>query len=74
MKKSGNGSKLRLHPCLVENNKRSDASIAMVGYVYIDSGSLMARKIMLNTYHAKIQKTAAADTISEASIGCHCSL
>ena len=73
MKKPGNGSKLRLQPCPAENNQRSDASIAMAGYVRINKRSRMARKIMLNTYLVKIQRTAVADTISKASIGCPCS-
>ena len=73
MQKSGNGSKLRWHPCLAENNPGSDASIATDGYVCINNRSRMARKIMLNTYRAKIQRTAVVDTISEASIECPCS-
>ena len=73
MKKSGNGSKLRLHPCLAENNKRSDASIVMAGYVFINNKFRTARKIMLNTYRAKIQRTVAEGTILVASIGSPCS-
>ncbi|TRZ47774.1 hypothetical protein D4S03_11155 [bacterium] len=73
MKESGNGAKLRSHHCPVANNPRSDASIVMVEYAYIDSRWLMVRKIMLNTYCGKIQKTAAVDTILEANIGCPCS-
>ena len=67
------GKKLRLRPCLGDSNQTLDASIAMVRYVCISSRFPMARGTTLNTYHAKIQSTAAVGTISGASIGCPCS-
>lgn len=73
MKKSGNGSKLRLPLCLVKNNQTSDVSVAMAEYECIDKMSRMARGIMLNIYRARIQRTAAADNTLRARIGYHCS-